>query len=732
MANCFDGAECASARSTFLGDVLQQRVRFSRAALLAASLAAVLAGCDLRPAASPTGKNKAAPLNVVLITLDTTRADALGIYGQTRQTTPEIDRFASTGAVFEWAYSAQPTTLASHSTIMTGKLPFAHGARDNGGYVLPLGNTTLAEVFASHGYVTAAEVAAPVIGRRTQMDQGFRYYRDPESPEVRRKVVQIRRQAGFEKLELVERDARDITAHGTDFIRRYAQERFFLWLHYFDPHHFYAAPPPWSLRFPDIPYYSEVHFMDHYVGEVFEALRREGILEKTLVVITADHGEGLGEHEEDTHSFYLYDSTLRVPLVFVMPGTIPGGLRVEEVVRTADIAPTILELAELPSLDGIQGFSLAPRLLDGIEIPELESYADSFGIMSIFDTSMLRSLRKGQWKYIHKINPELFQIATDQRELRNVASEYPEVLEALRERLIAWVREERETHTDNRTLVDSRTRAELAALGYVSEDGPMDFDEDGDLAVLRGPDPNLLREDMGAYATAIGRLAARDRSAARELLETLHDAHPENLSILKALLSTIEARPRIEREMEFLEAAKTLDPGNPEYLLVAADLFRERGELADEEEQLREVLLFSPCHTLARVALAQNLNRRGREHDQRIVLEEAVRLCEGNLNFTNDLAYLLATSEDTGLRDGRAALQLARRIHDSSTEERADYLDTLACALAEVGDFAEAVVHSRRALELIQRRSVPPEAVSVYRSHLKLFESRQTVSSGAP
>jgi arylsulfatase A-like enzyme len=210
---------------------------------------------------------------------------------------------------------------------MTGKQPYAHGARSNAGFALPERNITLAERLREAGYVTAAEIAAPVIGRHTRLDQGFAHYGDVASPGIRRKSVWKHSTSGRKRVDLNERDAGDITAHAIEFLRQNRQERFLLWLHYFDPHQLYLPPAAHAARIPDSPYHAEVRFVDEQIGKVVDELLQLGLRGRTLVVITSDHGEGLGEHGEETHIFLVYESTIRVPLILWGPFDLPRGAR---------------------------------------------------------------------------------------------------------------------------------------------------------------------------------------------------------------------------------------------------------------------------------------------------------------------------------------------------------------------------------------------------------------------
>lgn len=671
------------------------------------------------------------PLNVVLISLDTTRADAMSLYGNERTTTPEIDRLAERGAVFEAAYASQPSTLPSHSTMMTGRLPFAHGARANAGYLLAYDNETLAEVFERHGYVTAAEIAAPVIGRRTQINQGFQQFRDLESFDVRRKTIRVQHGDEYQREELPERDAADITRYGLEFLRRNADSPFFLWLHYFDPHAFYVPPEPWNQRFKDMPYYAELHFTDYHVGRVFEEIRKLGLVERTLVVIVADHGEGLGEHDELTHSFYVYDSTMHVPLIFVLPETIAARQRIAQPVRTADIAPTVLELAGLPPMEAVQGVSLAPLLTGDAAAPRADVYGESFEALAMFGSNVLRFLRRDQWKYIHKSKPQLFDLSRDPGELHDLADAHPELVAQLRRDLTDWVLRERIEHDEDRARLDDATLAQLQALGYMGEGAPSGFDEASDLAALHPPDPVDRLGDMERYALGFGALKAKLMDEALPHFEYLVERNPDSLPFVRGLISALEDDALLERGPELLERAKALAPDNPKYFIRAAEVHGDLGDLERAERELEQALVIDPCHAAARVVYAEMLREWGRIGDQIALLEQGIEQCDDDINFRNDLAYILATAADPEHRDGPRALALARKVVAESELERPDYLDTLACAWAESGNFRKAVRHATRALELIQSREVEDDILAEYRSHLESFERAEPIRNEA-
>ena len=673
-------------------------------------------------------------LNVLIITLDTTSADALGVYGQERDTTPSIDRFSAGGVIFDQAATAQPSTLPSHATIMTGKLPFTHGARANAGYVLSEDNETLAEIFQGKGYVTGAEIAAPVIGRRTLLDQGFATYRDLDSYDSRRKLVNIFNGGENREVELVERDGADITRRGLEFLRRNQKEPFFLWLHYFDPHVFYAAPPPFDKRFKDAPYYAEVHYTDFNVGRILTELRRLGIDDKTLVVITADHGESLGEHDEISHSYFVYESTMHVPLIFVAPGVFEGGRRVSAPVRTVDIAPTILDLAGFSPMKGVEGISLVGLIRGEGRDPGFDLYGESFEPLSMFGTNVLRFLRRGNWKYIHKLRPELFDLATDPNELNNVLDQHPGRATTMRQNLVSWVEEKKVARDGNRVQLDEAEIAQLNALGYVGEGAPMGFDEADDLANLQAPDPVDRIDDALTYATAWGAIKSGMWDKAYEKLAPLLERNPESLPILRAVIAaTHDEDPAIEAraKLPLLDLLIELEPMNPHHLISRSGLITALGgDPSEAEEALRGALVVEECNVAARIVLANFLNEHARYADQHDLLRDGVAACDREINTRNDLAYLLATAPDGAIRDGPRALALAKELVRDAEVERPDFLDTLACAFAEAGNFKRAKIESRRAITLLRSRKAPDENMTEYLDHLARFESAEAVRVG--
>jgi arylsulfatase A-like enzyme/Flp pilus assembly protein TadD len=676
-------------------------------------------------------------LNLILITLDTARADAFGAYGQAMPTSPHIDRMAQEGVLFDDAMTASPSTLPSHATIMTGLLPFAHGVRSNTGYLLGEEQTTLAEILTGRGYTTSAEIAAPVIGRHTRLDQGFLKYREPSDYDIERKKIFVadpNAKNGRRLIEAHDRDGSDITKHGLEFIERNrdGDRPFFLWLHYFDPHIAYQAPTAFRVGFEQSAYHAEIHYTDHQVGRILKALRQTGLRERTLVVLTSDHGEGLGEHDESTHSFFVYESTMRVPLLLWGPGSIPQGRRISTPVRTTDIAPTILEWLGLPAPPAIHGRSLRP-LVDrepdaGVPGP---GYGESVEPLALFGSSMLRTLRTGDWKYIHKLEPELYRVDRDPGELENLASLHLDRVQAMRDALSEFVRTGQQS-PDSRAVLDRAQRAQLQALGYLGAETPDGFNDAEDLRAVHGPDPSQAHGDLEAYVRAHGRLFDGDAGRAADDFRALLELHPDSVAIRDGLL---EAQLAAENWAELVPLAEQILEQDSTHQMATEALGAALIALGREKEaeaHWRRAADAFPCDSGMSSRLSIFLSEWGQESDHIQALETTLNRCPDSASAKNDLSFAYSTTSDVSLRNGAESLRLAREAVDSEGGERPDFLDTLACAQARVGDFDGALVTIERALEMLRLREFPAESIQALEAHKAAFEKGQPVSDTPP
>ena len=388
------------------------------------------------------------PRNLLLITLDTMRADRLPAYGFRGVDTPALDRIAAEGAVFEETFAAAPLTLPSHASLFTGIYPPRLGVRDNAGAPLSNEFTTLAEVLRERRLRTAAFVASAVLSPRRGLEQGFDLYSAGE-PARCSGAPPARRRAG------------EVVDEALSWLGRHDAEPFFAWIHLFDTHRPYDLPADYTDRHFD-PYLAAIAYEDAQIARVIGYLETRGLLDSTLIVVAGDHGESLGDHGEDSHGIFLYQEALRVPFMVRGPGVSPR--RVTAVARLVDVMPTVLDLFGV-STSGLDGVSLAQAgTRDGSD-PRLEVYSESM-YPRRFGWAPLRSLRADRYKVIEAPRAELYDLVSDPGEERNVLTEHPTVAAAMLRRLRSFESGQESTGAPA-TQVDSAVLSRIASLGYV-------------------------------------------------------------------------------------------------------------------------------------------------------------------------------------------------------------------------------------------------------------------------
>ncbi len=628
---------------------------WSAAALVvAAGTAAALWPRAHRWPAAPAG-----PPNVLLITLDTTRADRLGVYGYAAARTPVLDRLAQDGVLFERAVAAAPTTLPAHASLMTGRNPMAHGVRNNG---VPLGRAvpTLADAFRAAGYRTAAFVSAFVLDQRFGLVRGFDTYDDQLDPP-----------AGLATDALERRGDRTVASASTWLTAPApvaagpptsapSAAPFFLWVHLYDPHDPYEAPGAPGGADAATLYDGEIAFADTAIGTLLGVLGRQGLAANTIVAVIGDHGESLGEHGEATHGMFVYESAMRVPALLTWPARVPAGTRVTPLVRAIDLAPTLLDLAGRPPLAGATGVSLVPLVRGTAASPEAApaaAYGETYFPQLLMNWAPLRSWRDGQWKFIEAPTLELYDLASDPGETVNVAAREPDRAARMRRALYALVSAEGTAAVS--AGPDRETMQRLAALGYVGGGGTQGADNP-----LSRPDPMAkigvfyrLREANSALDTGRVDDAAR---AARATLE----ADPGNAFAMLILGKAERVRGRYrEAAVQFrgylqqvplsadahhwlaichlqlddfdaalaeAELALAIDPRYAEALTLRGELLAAGGRVDEGLHDLRAAVNINPDRPAAHIALGRTLMRLGQaaEADEqfRYALDLAARL----------------------------------------------------------------------------------------------------------
>ena len=501
-----------------------------------------------------------------MVTFDTTRADHIGCYGNETIKTPNLDRLAAEGFLFRNAFSAVPITAPSHSTILTGKYPLAHGFRDNGLFVLGERQTTLAEILKASGYATAAAVGSFPLSARFGLDQGFDLYDDhftaPYEDFRGRRVVEK------SHLYFDERPAGQVNEAVLPWLEENHREPFFLWTHYFDPHHPLEPPAPYNELYLSDLYDGEIAYADERLGALLDRLGELGVLEKTLIVFTADHGEGLGEHNELTHSTLAYNSTLHVPLIVWVPG-LQGGVDIQQRVGTVDIVPTILDLLGIkPSSKEqaeLQGVSLRSVLesrgapVDGLPRPQ---YAETLSPRLGQGLGEQRVLFDRQYKYIFGPRSELYDIQADPHETDNRIKTEPNIASAMRARLATFVAEHAATGPDTMIEVDQETRRRLEALGYIQTS----IGRSGSMAIVKetlnaeGTAPQDRVADINDISTAKDLLFSNHPLEAKQVALKLVQRDPENSYYLQLEASAELLLGQLDEGLATMERIRRLDP----------------------------------------------------------------------------------------------------------------------------------------------------------------------------
>jgi arylsulfatase A-like enzyme/tetratricopeptide (TPR) repeat protein len=532
--------------------------------------------------------------NVILISLDTTRADHLGCYGNSNARTPAIDGLAQRGVLFAQAAATAPLTLPSHSSIMTGLYPTNHGVRLNGTNALSQEHTTLAEALGERGYQTGAFVGAFVLDARWGLKQGFQTYDDQFDL------------SKFKQLDLaaVQRPANQVVDAALAWLEREKTKPFFAWIHLYDPHTPYEPPEPLLTEFRSRGgeglYDGEIAFADQQVDRILSWLKASGLDQRSLIVIVGDHGEGLGSHGEGTHGFYVYDYAMHVPFIVATPINELQGMRVDSQVSLVDVLPTVLALTGVNPKRQVHGRSLLPLMFGASTAGESYAYSESMAPELQFGWSALHSLRSRRFKYIEAPRPELYDLIADPKETTNVFAQHASLAFEMGRQLDRLIEDtSRDAPAPEAANLDKETQERLAALGYVGNAAPANKPAGGS-GELADPKDKL---DVFIAVQRAGELMVKGE---------------------------------YEESARALEHAVRQEPAMPQALLMLGSCYTELGRTTEAKARFDQVLKNDPQNIQALIGLANILLDEGQTND-------VVTLCKRTISLDprNSQAYAL-------------------------------------------------------------------------------------------
>jgi len=714
-------------------------------AALLACLAALLPAC---------GRGPSAPPNILVVTLDTLRADRVGAYGYTAAQTPTLDALAARGARFTSATTTTPLTLSAHTSLFTGTWPTTHGVRDNTGFYVDDSVTTLAEVLKGRGYRTGGFVGAFVLDARWGIAQGFDHYFDE---------FDLSEDVG-PGLDAIQRRGAEVVDQATSWLGQTSTQPFFAWVHLYDPHTPYDAPTEFASRFPatrDGAYDAEIAYTDSQVGRLLAALTASGRLENTVVVVLADHGEQLGEHHEQSHGFFVYDASVQVPLVIAGPGV--ARRVVSDQVRIVDVMPTILDLAGVAPQPGVQGTSLTPAMRG--EKTSLLAFSESWYPRFHYGWSELQAVRDGRYKFILAPTRELYDVAADPGELKNLAATDSARADTMERALRALVAQtSRDSAPKAPQAVDAATEQRLRALGYVGggsaknlEERPRRDPKDTiglyNLLQLAGSDSEAGRYDeavakvrealaadpeiieahsrLGNIQTKAGRHADAIQAYQRALA-----LDPEHLLSTYNLALAYRAAGRLDEAIVGFERTQSLDPRSGRAHFQLGDIYMQRGQpqqalevlqrgltlevdrapflvklgeahlelqqVDAAEKALQEAVALRPDVPRGQYNLALVQEQRGNVGAARAAYEAEVQANPKNYGAQFNLGKVL-------LKDGRLPEAITRfRAAVEARPEFAEGYLYLAKALLDAGNFPEAARAASQGLAKSPDRSIAP------------------------
>jgi arylsulfatase A-like enzyme/Tfp pilus assembly protein PilF len=644
--------------------------------------------------------------NVIIVTFDTTRADHIGVFGKTDANTPTLDSLAKDGVVYQHTLTSIPITLPSHSSIMTGKNPFAHGIRDNGLFNLSDQQLTLAEILKAKGYNTAAAIGSFPLTSQFGINQGFDYFN--EHITLNQEDMYGDKTIPKEALFFDERTAAQVNDSIMPWIEENHNDPFFVWFHYFDPHRPHEPPAPYDQQFINDLYQGEIAFADESLGNVIAQLKRLKVYDNSLIIFTSDHGEGNGEHNEETHSFLIYNSTLHVPLIIKYPNQFYANRKIKKWVATVDIFPTILSILNIEIPDDIQGKILPTDNTDTISN---EIYAETLSPKLSRGWGELRSIIKNQYKYIYGPKKELYNIDIDPDELNNLVDQKPKLATSMKQALQDYIDENKpEYSTSQSKNMSPKTLDIMRGLGYVQSSGKA-VDEISEILDDSGDAPQDHVESV-SFQSAVKQLMFKgDYFEASRYVDALLEKSPNNLVYLEYKIQVDIMMGNLDNAKKLLEDLPndfygTLTPVKKLETLAYIHILQ--GNIATAKKIYIEASKIEITKT-GQYELAKFAGNEGDFQQQQQHLLNILAIEKNNIQIMNDLAISYALDGDMFKAENTfiEAIKLNPFHHDS-------YYN-YGVFLKSVNDIQAAITHFKKSIE------IQPNSLDSYYALIEIY-----------
>jgi arylsulfatase A-like enzyme/Tfp pilus assembly protein PilF len=624
-----------------------------------------------------THKNSSTPRNVILISIDTCRADRLSCYGYKGKSTPNIDATAADGMLFENAYTPVPLTLPAHCSMLTGTLPPYHGVHDNFDSKLGASNVTLAEILNGKGLITGGIIATSLLNSQFGIAKGFDNYNDHFDKADKLSTV------------ITERKGDEVTRYAMKWLDEKAGNPFFLFLHYYDAHEPYTPPEPFASRFAEDLYAGEIAYVDSCIGEVIGKLKKLKLYDSTLIIITGDHGEMLGEHGEEQHGYFIYQSAIKVPLILKLPGR-QTAQRLAEPVSLIDIVPTVCGLFKAQVPAQVKGNNLC-NLSSSQKINEAQRYLYCESLYPTkYKGNSLLGIISGNYKYIQTTRPELYDIAKDPKEAVNLAGTEGQRVRVLQDKLRQIIDEQlAEGGSDSESQTSDQMRKMLESLGYVGGKISKDlkFDQSKD-------DPKDLINYHNLTAKANKLQFIGKNAEAKELYKNLIAQRPQVAEPYLAMADLTKEDGDLAEATKYLSDAVKLDPNNNGTQNDLGVMLAKQDKLDEAVEHFKKSLQIKLDQYEVQGNLGMLLAMQGKQDEAVGYLEKSLELNPKLVQERGRLIDILLKKREFGRADEQYKILLESKAGDAVLFYR------LSKSYANAGKSQQAIQIAQMAMEM--------------------------------